>query len=178
MAVSQKLRGMFDVPDSDDTPAVRPAPETRYFIKPLTKENLPELMRLSVRCFRGSETYNRETFDYLLSDPSVISYQMIAAKGEITAFVFIIDNKSLIAHITTIAVAPEHRKRGLARTLLAHAEKSLTAKGFESLMLEVRVSNTAAQNLYHDAGYVTIQKLNNYYLDGEDAFMMSKSLMR
>ncbi len=178
MAVMQKIRGIFDVPEPADAGDIIPAPPTKYRIIPLTEAHLSDLMRLSVRCFRGSEMYNRETFEYLLREPRVIAYQMITSNRDIAAFVFVIDNQSLIAHITTIAVAPEHRKRGLASILLALAEKTLAVKGFESIVLEVRVSNYAAQNLYSNSGFVIIQKLNNYYHDGEDAYMMSKSLMQ
>lgn len=178
MAVMRKIQAMFDAPKPSDAYQVKPAPPTEYRIVPLTEANLPELMRLSVRCFTGSEIYNRETFEYLLREPRVVAYQMITSSSNIAAFVFVIDNRSLIAHITTIAVAPEHRKRGLARILLARTEKTLAVKGFESMILEVRVSNLAAQNLYSNSGFVIIQKLNDYYHDGEDAYMMSKSLMQ
>jgi len=178
MAAIQKIRGIFNDPETADAADVIPAPVTKYSISPLTEKDLTGLMQLSVRCFRGSETYNRETFEYLLREPRVVAYQAVTASREIAAFLFIIDNQSLIAHITTIAVAPEHRQRGLGGILLAKAIKTLALKGFESVMLEVRASNLAAQNLYSSAGFVIIQRLSEYYNDGEDAYMMSRSLMK
>jgi len=173
----QKLRELLEPRDDQSLTDVVPALPTTYQVKPLTSSHLHELMRLSVRCFRGSETYNRETFEYLLREPKVLAYQVVTADSDIVGFVFVLVNKGQIAHITTIAVAPEHRKRGLARKLLVYAEEALAAKNFESIVLEVRVSNYPAQNLYSDRDFVIIQKLSSYYNDGEDAFLMSKSLM-
>lgn len=56
--------------------------------------------------------------------------------------------------ITNVAVAPEARRRGVARALLAQ----LAAYGAENrlyrITLEVRVDNTAARALYEGEGYV------------------------
>ncbi|MGJ8526365.1 hypothetical protein LMG33818_002114 [Halomonadaceae bacterium LMG 33818] len=54
--------------------------------------------------------------------------------------------------IEMIAVAPDHRRHGLATTLLRHAQSRVGALGKESLLLEVRRSNHAAQRLYMAQG--------------------------
>ncbi|MDH3528771.1 MAG: ribosomal protein S18-alanine N-acetyltransferase [Acidobacteriota bacterium] len=177
MAVMQRIRELLEPRDIPDQNEVVPAPTTTYRVKPLVASDLSSLMRLSVRCFRGSETYNRETFEYLLREPKVLAYQAVTTKNDIVGFMFVLINKGQIAHVTTIAVAPEHRQRGLARQLLSYAEKALISKKFESIVLEVRVSNYPAQNLYSNQDFVIIQKLSSYYSDGEDAFLMSKSLV-
>lgn len=174
----RKLKELLEPIESGVSEQIVPAARTGYRIKPLTIESLPELMSLSVRCFRGSETYNRETFEYLLKEPTAVAYKALTDSGQIAGFVFILTNKGSIAHVTTIAVAPEHRKRGLAKDLFDYAEEALAAKGFDSIVLEVRVSNFAAQNLYSDRGFVIIQTLLGYYTDGEDAYLMSKALIR
>jgi ribosomal protein S18 acetylase RimI-like enzyme len=45
------------------------------------------------------------------------------------------------------------------------------------VMLEVRVSNLAAQQLYRSCGYSITQRMNGYYQNGEDAYLMLKSLI-
>ena len=172
----RRLRELFEPATQLPDEEIVPAPPTAYHVKPLTSDHLPELMRLSVRCFRGSETYNRETFEYLLREPKVVSYRALTASGDLAAFVFVMSRSEGSAHVTTIAVAPEHRKRGVARLLLDHVESALAEKGIGALLLEVRISNYAAQNLYSNAGFVIIQKLSGYYSDGEDAYLMSKDL--
>ncbi len=177
MAVMQKIKEFFIPTDFEEKPeVVIPAPPTTYSIHPLTAKKLNEVLLLNLRCFNRGENYTKETFAYLLNEPNVVSYQIVTASKKMVGFIFIIVNTKDVGHITTIAVAPEHRKRGLARKLLNHGEEALLKKGFDSIVLEVRVSNFAAQNLYSKYGYVIIQKLQGYYSDGEDAFLMSKNL--
>ena len=85
-------------------------------------------------------------------------------------------NANGAAHLTTIGIAPEHRRRRLAERLLTHLEKALRAKGAGTVMLEVRVGNTAAQSLYRQTGYTVVQRVATYYNNGEDGFLMVKSL--
>jgi ribosomal-protein-alanine N-acetyltransferase len=42
------------------------------------------------------------------------------------------------------------------------------------LILEVRVSNSPAQNLYKKLGFFELQRRKAYYPDGEDAIVMAK----
>jgi ribosomal-protein-alanine N-acetyltransferase len=77
------------------------------------------------------------------------------------------------AHISTIAVHPDYRGRGLGELLLAGMlKRSINLKGDYSV-LEVRVSNLTAQALYRKYGYTTVGRRRGYYRDnGEDAFLM------
>jgi ribosomal protein S18 acetylase RimI-like enzyme len=43
-------------------------------------------------------------------------------------------------------------------------------------MLEVRVGNYGAQQLYRRAGYHVVQRIAAYYNNGEDCYLMMKSL--
>lgn len=173
----QKIKEFFIPAEFEEKPEIIiPAPPTIYSIHPLTKKNLKEILLLNLRCFKHGEDYNKATFTYLLTDSDTLGYQLITASKQIVGFVFIVANNKKVGHITTIGIAPEHRKRGLARKLLNHAENVLLKKGFDSVVLEVRVGNFAAQNLYSKYGYVIIQKLDKYYTNGEDAYLMSKSL--
>jgi ribosomal-protein-alanine N-acetyltransferase len=75
------------------------------------------------------------------------------------------------AHITTLAVDPEVRRRRLGtRTMLALVDEAF-AIGAEHLTLEVRMSNEAAQRLYARFGFAPVGLRKNYYRD-EDALVM------
>ncbi len=176
MAIVQKIREMFvqAEPDSFAEEEVVPAPPTSYEVKALTVDQLREVMLLNMRCFRKGENYTKYTFKYLLTEPNILSYRAVTSEGRMAGFIFVIANDESIAHITTIGVAPEHRKRGIARMLLGRVEKSLARRDYTSLVLEVRVSNAAAQALYRNAGYYIVQRLSAYYNNGEDAYLMSK----
>lgn len=176
MAVLERIFQLF-VPDQTEEPEiVIPAPPCVYEIHPLTDKHLKEVLKLNLRCFRTGENYTKFTFNYLLNEPNCLSYRVATAKGEMVGFVFIMTNQDGTGHITTIGVTPEHRRRGLAVKLLEHAEKAMQKRGVTIVMLEVRVSNRAAQNLYRERNYKVVQRLAKYYNNGEDGFLMIKSL--
>lgn len=77
------------------------------------------------------------------------------------------------AHVTTIAVAPEHRGHGLGELLIAHLFDEGIRRKAEWLTLEVRVSNQPAQTLYEKYGFTRQGLRRRYYSDnGEDAYIM------
>jgi ribosomal-protein-alanine N-acetyltransferase len=81
------------------------------------------------------------------------------------------------AHIATIAVHPEYRRQGIARRLLSVALDEVQRREMVSATLEVRSSNTAAQNLYKDFGFDIVGLRPHYYRDNnEDALIMTAQL--
>ena len=176
MAVLQTIRNLFVPVDLGEPEIVVPALPTSYSIHPLTDKNLNEVLRLNVRCFRNGENYTKHTFNYLLGEPRNLSYRIVTSGGEMAGFVFVLVNEDGSAHLTTIGVAPEHRRRNLAKRLLRHVEDALRTREVFTIVLEVRVSNTSAQDLYRAAGYSVVQRLTKYYNNGEDCYLMIKSL--
>jgi ribosomal-protein-alanine N-acetyltransferase len=45
-----------------------------------------------------------------------------------------------------------------------------------TVRLEVRVGNLAAQRLYEQLGYAVVQRMERYYSNGDDGYLMVKSL--
>ena len=179
MAVLQKIREFFIPLPELEPEDILPAPPTTYTIRPLTDKYLKEILKLNLRCFKSGENYTKHTFSYLLNEPNTLSYRVVTPDYAIVGFIFImVNHEDGTGHITSIAVAPEHRRRGLAVKLLQHAEEALRKRDVGILMLEVRVSNVSAQNLYKNCGYLIVQKLPKYYNNGEDGFLMVKSLIQ
>ncbi|MEM2756620.1 MAG: GNAT family N-acetyltransferase, partial [Candidatus Bathyarchaeia archaeon] len=79
-------------------------------------------------------------------------------------------------HIISIAVLPEYRRKGVGRSLMINSLKGLKEYGAEECYLEVRVSNTPAINLYRSLNFEIIRVIKGYYLNGEDAYLMSRKL--
>ena len=76
-------------------------------------------------------------------------------------------------HVTNVGVAPEHRRRGIATQLMLELARRALAEGAVALTLEVRVSNTAAQELYRRFGFAPAGVRKQYYSDSnEDALIM------
>ena len=177
MAVLSTIRNFFSAPLHSEPEVIVPAPQTTYSIHPLTIDQLKEVLRLNIRCFRNGDNYTKHTFDYLLNEPRTLSYRILAASGEMVAFAFVMANENGSAHLTTIGVAPEHRRRGLGQRLLSHIEFALRERDLSTIMLEVRVGNDAAQELYRRNGYSVVQRVNKYYTNGEDCYLMMKGLV-
>lgn len=55
--------------------------------------------------------------------------------------------------INYLAVAPEQRRRGIAKAMMASAEQKLRALGCPKINLQVRRSNTTVINFYRAIGF-------------------------
>lgn len=75
------------------------------------------------------------------------------------------------AHVTNLAVHPEYRRQGIGSMLLEYLLGEARNLGASRMTLEVRVSNTPAQELYLKYGFVPRGIRPNYYID-EDAVIM------
>lgn len=176
MAVLQVIRNFFVPSASCDVTVIEPAPPTTYHVNTLTDADLNEVLRVNLRCFKDGENYTRHTFSYLLTQPNALCYKVLTAEEQIAGFLCVLVGNDGTGHITTIGIAPEHRRRGLAERLLAHLDQALAARSIASVVLEVRVSNTVAQSLYKTCGFSILQRLSSYYTDGEDGFLMVKAI--
>lgn len=78
------------------------------------------------------------------------------------------------AHLTNIAVRERHYRQGLGELLLISVIDLAAELNARIITLEVRVSNTAAQNLYSKYGFTRAGLRYGYYIDNkEDAVLMS-----
>ena len=181
MAVLKKIRSRWWSPPSGEFP-VEPERTTpaavgmRYDIRPLTISHLDECWRLDQRCFVDGEAYSRETFEYLLTAPESISFRAANSSGSMAGFVIGLIEPDHTGHITTVGVAPEHRRRHLAKRLMAEVEKGFRQRQVRLVRLEVRSLNIPAQKLYQRLGYAVTQRLPKYYSNGGDGLLMLKSL--
>ncbi|MCL0028773.1 ribosomal protein S18-alanine N-acetyltransferase [Dehalococcoidia bacterium] len=80
------------------------------------------------------------------------------------------------AHIVAIGVRAEHRGKGIGELLLISAIEQALNLDARMVTLEVRVSNSAARNLYKKFGMTEQGVRKGYYIDNrEDALIMSTS---
>lgn len=85
----------------------------------------------------------------------------------------------LLGHVTSLAVLPHYRRRGLAAKLMEHLHYHMQAcHAADAVGLHVRVSNMAARKLYCEGmGYGVVEVIRGYYHD-EDAFFMKKKFVK
>ena len=144
-------------------------PGTGPLLRPMEPSDLPAAMEIDSLCLprSWSETVWREE----LESPFGL-YLVLEEGGEIFGQIgvrHVLDE----LHITTLAVHPEHRRRGHARTLVAGALAAFP--GARRVHLEVRPSNAAARALYETLGFATSGLRRRYYGD-EDALLMTLDL--
>ena len=68
------------------------------------------------------------------------------------------------AEVKRMYVAPDVRARGLARTMLAHLERTAAEAGAEAMILETGTAQPEAMALYESSGYTRIPSFG-YYKD-------------
>jgi ribosomal-protein-alanine N-acetyltransferase len=74
--------------------------------------------------------------------------------------------------ITSIAVDPPHRRRGVGSALMEYALQHLLEQGVQKADLEVEVGNRAAQSLYESFGFRHARLLPHYYGPNRDGLSM------
>jgi ribosomal-protein-alanine N-acetyltransferase len=81
-------------------------------------------------------------------------------------------------HVVSVAVLPEHRGKGIGRSLMLEAINGLAFRKSDEIYLEVRVSNDLAVRMYQSLGFLIKSRLRSYYRDGEDAYLMAFELIQ
>jgi ribosomal-protein-alanine N-acetyltransferase len=155
------------------TPAVR--------IRLMQLEDINQVVALDRLSFNLPWSANSYRFELLENQTSRLWVSELVTDeqpGKIVAMIVvwqIMDE----AHIATIAVAPEYRRLGIGRHLLAFALKHAAQDGLVTATLEVRAGNLAAQALYEQFGFHLAGVRPGYYQDNhEDALIMDAKLDR
>ena len=134
------------------------------------------LAALHRACF--ADGWSADSIASILATPGMFG-AALAEDDEIAGFI-LCRRAADEAEILTLAVAPSHRRRGLARRLLEGALATARNGGAVRLHLEVAADNGAASALYHAAGFAEIGRRTAYYrrADGPnvDAVLFSADL--
>jgi ribosomal-protein-alanine N-acetyltransferase len=119
--------------------------------------------------------WSRSMFAGELAKPSSICLGAVEAEKDDLVGYLIISRYVDAWHVMNIAVAPEYRRRGIARSLMERLFEVTARDARRGYTLEVRVSNDAAIRLYEELGFKTRGIRRGYYTDNrEDALIMWK----
>ncbi len=141
---------------------------------PMTLEDLDEVLSIEKASFHTP--WSRGAFRYELTQNRVARSVVMRAGSEIAGYLCLWEIGHEI-HVTNLAVHPRHRRRGVARRLLAAMLDDARRKSVELVFLEVRPTNTEAVHLYESLGFQVIGRRKGYYFDtGEDALVMEARL--
>ncbi|MBO2516659.1 MAG: ribosomal-protein-alanine N-acetyltransferase [Clostridiales bacterium] len=116
--------------------------------------------------------WKREDFVREMTQNRCARYLVAELDGNVIGFAgawLILDE----GHITNIAVRKEYRGNGYGISLTGALMQYAANLGVSYLDLEVRKSNTVAQNMYRKLGFFKVGERKKYYEDnGEDALLM------
>jgi len=150
----------------------------RITIRPMRQQDLEQVQAIDRASFSmpwPASAYNYELNENPLSLLWVAVSGLPDGRGAVVGMIviwLIVDE----AHIATIAVHPDYRGKGIARTLLATALRRALRQGYRKATLEVRANNLAAQRLYRRFGFEVVGHRLRYYRDNnEDAIIMTAS---
>jgi len=137
-------------------------------------EDLPELAALEAACFTHPWTEAQIAEEMAVSSPGGVFVLESAARERrvlcaYCAFRLVVDEM----HVMNLAVAPEARRRGLARRLLRFALRRAARAGAETAFLELRAGNEGALALYESLGFRRLSRRRAYYRQPvEDALVL------
>lgn len=142
-------------------------------IRPMTLSDIEPVIKIDRQSF--SMPWSEQLYRSELSN-NPAAYLFVIEAGEelqevvgFLGFWFIVDE----AHISTFAIDPAFRRKGLGRRLLKFALARAASLGAELASLEVRLSNRSAVKLYEEFGFTITGRRKGYYQDnGEDALFM------
>ncbi|HEY3379847.1 MAG TPA: ribosomal protein S18-alanine N-acetyltransferase, partial [Armatimonadota bacterium] len=120
-----------------------------FHITPMSRADVPRVHALETRCF--SAPWDIASYYGEVENPAAV-YLVLRDAEEIWGFggMWVVEHE---AHIVTIAVHPDYRRRGLGRQLLTALLREARQRQVDIITLEVRVSNVAAQGLYTAFGF-------------------------
>ena len=143
--------------------------ETGPFLRRMKPSDLPAAMEVDRRSL--PKPWGERIWRDELESPFGL-YLVLELDGEVIGQIGV---RSVLdeLHITTIAVLPEHRRRGHARALIGGALAAFPDARF--VHLEVRPTNRTARVLYTSLGFRETGRRPRYYGD-EDAVLMTLDL--
>jgi ribosomal protein S18 acetylase RimI-like enzyme len=153
----------------------QPGPRATVRLSRACANNVGALSQLEQSAFAG-DRISRRSWRGLIASASATVTLAHQHSGIVAASVLLHSQRTSVARLYSIAVAPNARGQGLARMLLEAAIEDARAAGSSVLRLETRVDNQAAQSLFRHHGFTPLDRKPAYYEDGADALRFQKSL--
>jgi ribosomal-protein-alanine N-acetyltransferase len=152
-------------------------PALRYVADWMRADDVAQVMPIEKDSFPAP--WPASAYRYELRQNDLSSYLVLRDSGDVSGearvvayggFWLIVDE----GHISTLAVDPACRGRGLGEWMLVILIQTAMLRGAGELTLEVRVSNEVAQRLYCKYQFRQVGLRKAYYRDnGEDALIMT-----
>jgi ribosomal-protein-alanine N-acetyltransferase len=144
-------------------------------IREATAADADAIHRLEAECM-GPHAWSRALVEAgVCGEVPTVHYLVVEEDDRVVAYAaasIVAD----IAELQRIAVLPDARRHGHARTLLEEVAARAREGRADRLMLEVREGNDEAQAFYAATGFVEVDRRARYYRDGATAIVMRRGL--
>jgi ribosomal-protein-alanine N-acetyltransferase len=145
--------------------------QRRIVVEPMRRRDLPAIEPIEQVSYPRPWSMNVFQSEIELSRRGERHYVVARRQGELVGYagmMFVVGD----GHVTNIATAPAHHRSGVATRLLSELIWEALERECHALTLEVRVSNTGAQELYRRFGFAPVGVRQKYYENTEDAIVM------
>lgn len=142
-------------------------------IKKFQPKDIFSVLKLANNCL--TETYNPSIFNYFYeSFPE--GFIVAENNHKIIGFIVAVNSFNKLGRILMLAVDDRYRKKRIGSKMLNNALYELSKIQVNNVELEVRTQNKTAINFYKKNGFNIVERINCFYQNGEDAFIMKKEL--
>lgn len=144
-------------------------------LRPAELPDVAPLMALEQQVFAG-DRISRRGFRRFIASPRA-TLIVATGNGALAGYALVLfRDRSAIARLYSIAVAPAFSGRGIGVALLAAAEEAALERGCGVMRLEVHERNDRAIERYRKAGYKEFGRHSHYYADRGHALRFEKVL--
>lgn len=149
---------------------------TTLLLRKAKKSDIEQVLKIEKESFKAS--WSKSSFlSELKQDPQIGLFYVAEKDGEIVGYIILhLYEKGV--HIINIAVKKNQRRKGIGSMLIKKAEEIAIERNIPLLVLEVRVSNTPAIQLYKKLNFETVHILKDFYGNKEDALLMIKKVKK
>lgn len=142
-------------------------------------DDIDALVDIEERCFDGDRLSRRQFRWMVVKAHAELVVATISGSDAIVGYIIILFHRSTaLARLYSIAVLPEYRQFGVAKTLIAQGEETALKHDRYYMRLEVRTDNEAAIRLYTRLGYHQFGMYDDYYEDHSPALRFEKRLLQ
>ena len=140
-------------------------------VEPMRKRHVEQVMPIEQVAYPKPWTQSTFVSELEMAKRGERTYLVARRGGTLVGYaglMYVVDD----AHVTNIAVARAEQRRGVASRLLAELAWEALDRHSQAMTLEVRVTNTGAQELYRRFGFVPAGIRQRYYENTDDAIVM------
>lgn len=150
---------------------------TPVYYRSAEMRDIPDLITIENTCFH-SDIISKRQMKYMIKKAKCI-FLVACDEKKHTVLGYglcLTPSARKTARLYSLAVLPLYRGLSIGHVLSKTILQQLTAHGYLFCTLDVRISDTKAQKLYHKLGFMRYKSTPHYYDDGESALHMRRTL--